>query len=186
MGFQLSSFHLPGTGVRARRAWAALCVPRRGQKVAPQARRPRPHTALTRIPGPNLPVSVSAQPHPCPAPLWTFLAVRSSLPHPPPPRAHTQSWQPSGCPSVAALRQGPFPPGSCRTRGLGLPAHIQTCGELGSRGGSRWLPRWLVAFPPLSFSASLSLSRLALFSSLLQESPMRGVWTVWETDTEDT
>lgn len=30
----------------------------------------------------------------------------------------------------------------------------------------------------LSFSASLSLSRLALFSSLLQESPMRGVWTV--------
>lgn len=143
---------------------SAVCVLPPWPKWPHRHTAPRLHTALIHIPGPNLPGSVSTQPHRCPAPHWTFLALRSSLPclstpPSPAPRAHTvmaAEW----VSLHGSLETGPpfllvpAVPGAW----VPLPTskHVVSWGSRGR--GSRWLPRWLVAFPPLSLSLLLSPS----------------------------
>lgn len=161
----MSSFHLPGTGVRARRAWAALCVcSRRGQSgptgTPPPACTQPSYTSLA------LTFQARSAPSPIAARPLTGPSSRSAPPSPasppppsPAPRAHTvmaAEW----VSLHGSLETGPpfllvpAVPGAW----VPLPTskHVVSWGSRGR--GSRWLPRWLVAFPPLSLSLLLSPS----------------------------
>lgn len=153
-----------------------MCAPAAAQKVAPRAllhctpgthlkTAPSLHTAPKHIPVPGLTVSVSTQPHPCPAPPYTFVVHFSATPPPP------ESWQLSGCPCIPVLRQGLLSSWLLQDPGPGFVCpHPNMWCSGGSRGrGSKWLPRWLVASTPLSLSLPLSACHVLLAASGVTE-----------------
>ena len=72
-------------------------------------------------------------PSPMPTQHLTVPSPKSTLPSPTsPPKVMAAEWV-SLHPSLE--NRAPFPPGFCRTQGLGSAAHLQTCGVQGGAGG---------------------------------------------------
>lgn len=103
-------------------------------------------------------------------------AVHSSLSHlSPPPTVMAAEWV-SLRPSLE--NRAPFPPGFCRTKGLGSAAHLQTCGVQGEAGGgvqNGCQDGWLSLRLSLSLSLPLSACPVLLAASgVIEETGLEG------------